>query len=77
MMPPARPISQDRAERIARAHACTNCLEYSFKKFAVAPAPASQKAELRTHWVVTRTCGVCGLEQEIGIDGRGEIVYGA
>lgn len=76
-MAAAQPISHDRAVRIARAHSCTNCLEYSFKKLTVAPAPASHKAELRTLWIVTRTCGVCGLEEEIGIDRNGEIVYGA
>jgi hypothetical protein len=76
-MTAGQPISRDRAERIARAHACTNCLEYSFKKLTVAPAPASHKADLHTLWVATRTCGVCGLEQEIGIDRSGEIVYSA
>jgi hypothetical protein len=76
-MAASRPISQDRAVRIARAHACTNCLEYSFKKLTVNPAPASHKAELRTLWIVARTCGVCGLEQELGIDRTGEIVYGS
>jgi hypothetical protein len=32
------PITRERAERIARAHACVNCGEYSFKKLAVKPA---------------------------------------
>jgi hypothetical protein len=27
-------------------------------------------------WVVQRVCGVCGLDQEMGIAADGEIVYG-
>ena len=75
-MPASRPISQDRAGRVARAHACPHCLEYSFKKVTVKRAPASHQADLKTHWVVTRVCGVCGLEQEIGLDTEGDVVYG-
>jgi hypothetical protein len=25
---------------------------------------------------VTRTCGVCGLDQELALDGDGDILYG-
>ena len=75
-MPTARGISQDRAARIARSHACTHCLEYSFKKVSVHRAPPSHKKELKTAWIAVRVCGVCGLEQEMGIDDKGEIVYG-
>lgn len=74
-MPAARTISQDRAARIARGHACPNCQEYSFKKLAVRKASPSQAAALKTAWVVSRTCGVCALEEELGIDGAGEITY--
>jgi transcription elongation factor Elf1 len=75
-MPAAKSISQDRAARIARSHACTHCLEYSFKKVTVRRAPVSHQKELKTAWIAVRVCGVCGLEQEMGIDGQGEIVYG-
>ena len=70
-----RAITKDRAERIARSHACEHCLEYSFKKLVVKPAPASQRGELKTVWLVERVCGVCGLEQELGLDAAGDIVY--
>jgi hypothetical protein len=51
-------------------------MEYSFKKITVEPAPVSQQRELKTRWLVRRTCGICGLEEELGIDARGELVYG-
>lgn len=68
-------ISQDRAERIAKAHACENCGEYTYKKLKVTPASASQRTELGEVWHARKICGVCGLEQELGIDDDGDIVY--
>jgi hypothetical protein len=68
-------ITRERAERIARSHACTHCLEYSFKKLTVKPASAEHRKELKAAWHVQRVCGVCGLEQEIGLDADGDIVY--
>lgn len=76
-MPASRTITQERAARVARAHACPHCLEYSFKKVSVKRAPSSHKEDLKTVWVVSRVCGVCGLDQELGLDADGEIVYGA
>ena len=63
------------AERIARAHACENCGEYSFKKLVVKPASASLRDELNAVWVATKICGVCGLNQELGLDEDGDIVF--
>ena len=68
-------ISRDRAERIARAHACENCGEYSYKKPKVKPASGATMPELPVAWVATKICGVCGMEQELGIDEEGEILY--
>jgi transcription elongation factor Elf1 len=68
-------ITRERAERIARAHACEHCQEYSFKKLVVKPATAVAKAELNEMWHAVRICGVCGLHQEMGIDPEGEVVY--
>lgn len=68
-------ITQERAERIARAHACENCGEYSFKKLKVKPASESHKKALGEIWHVSKTCGVCGMEHELGIDAEGDIVY--
>lgn len=70
----APPIDRDRAERIARSHACERCLEYSFKKLVVRPASPAQ-SELGATWTVARTCGVCGLEQELALDAEGDILY--
>ena len=75
-MPAAKAISQDRALRLARALACSHCQEYSFKKIAVKPAPKSHERDLKTLWVAFRTCGVCGLESEIGFDAEGDLAYG-
>ena len=68
-------ITQERAERIARSHACENCGEYSFKKMKVKPASESNTKALGEIWHISKTCGVCGMEHEIGIDAEGEIVY--
>jgi hypothetical protein len=68
-------ISRDRAERIARAHAWENCGEYSYKKLTVQPAPAAMRDELGEAWHAVKICGVCGMQQELGIDDEGEIVY--
>ncbi len=68
-------ITQERAERIARSHACENCGEYSFKKMKVKAASESNKKTLGEIWHISKTCGVCGMDHEIGIDAEGEIVY--
>jgi transcription elongation factor Elf1 len=68
-------ISKDRAERIAKAHACENCGEYSYKKLVVKPSTLSQKKELKETWHAFKICGVCGLEHEMGIDAEGEVLY--
>ena len=68
-------ITRERAERIARAHACEPCQEYSFKRLVVKPSSAATKSELNEAWHVVRVCGVCGLHQEMGIDAEGDIVY--
>lgn len=62
--------------RIARSHHCAQCQEYSFKKITVRRAPPAHQRELKAVWVATRICGVCGLEQEMGLDAEGDIVYG-
>jgi transcription elongation factor Elf1 len=68
-------ITRARAERVARAHACEHCGEYSYKKLTVKPAPAGNRTELNEAWVAKKTCGVCGLQAELGIDAEGEIVW--
>lgn len=70
-------IPLERAERIARAHACENCGEYSYKKLRVRAATMEQRKSLGMVWLAVKICGVCGLEQEIGIDAEGDIVYAA
>jgi transcription elongation factor Elf1 len=69
------PITRERAERIARAHACEKCGEYTYKKLAVKPAPAAIGAELGVAWIATKVCGVCGMQQEMGIDDDGDVVF--
>ena len=68
-------ITRERAERIARAHACEHCQEYSFKKLVVKPSTAAHKAEFNEIWHALKICGVCGLQQEMGIDAEGDVVY--
>jgi len=68
-------ITRERAERIAKAHACENCGEYSYKKITVKGAPQGQREALNVAWLVAKVCGVCGAELEMGIDAEGDIVY--
>lgn len=68
-------ISKERAERIAKAHVCVRCKEYSFKKLVVKPAPKSIEEELGAIWIAVRICGVCAHQGELGIEADGDIVY--
>lgn len=68
------PISRERAERIARGQACEKCGEYSYKRLVVRAATPDQR-EMDVVWHVAKTCGVCGLQQETGLDAEGDTVY--
>jgi hypothetical protein len=68
------PVSLDRAERIARSHACTHCGEYSFKRIVVKAASKPLREEFQAVWHVTRVCGVCRHESELAIDADGDLV---
>ncbi len=68
-------ITKERAERIARSHACEVCGEYNYKKLAVKPADADLHENLNVSWLATKTCGVCGTIHELGISDDGDIVY--
>ena len=69
-------ITQSRAERVARSHPCLVCGEYSFKKLKVTRASKEHQQTLSEFWHITRTCGVCGAHDELGLDAEGDIVYG-
>jgi hypothetical protein len=68
-------ISREKAERIARAHACENCGEYSYKRLIVKPASPEHRKELNEVWHAEKICGICDMHQEMGIDAEGDIVY--
>lgn len=68
-------ITQGRAERIAKGHACEHCGEYSYKKLSVKPTAKANRSELNEAWRAIKICGVCGLQAEMGIDEEGEIVF--
>lgn len=74
-MPKIEKITRERAERIARGHACVQCREYSYKKVTVKPAAKEHAKEFNEAWHATMTCGVCGHIQEMGIDPEGDVVY--
>ena len=69
------PITRDRAELIARSHACANCGEYSYKRLVVKPSGEALRHELGEAWHAIKVCGVCGLPQEMGIDDDGDVLY--
>ena len=68
-------ISKERAERIAKSHACTKCGEYSYKRVAVKPAAKRLEESLGVVWSTEQVCGVCDAHLELGIDDEGTIVY--
>ena len=68
-------INRERAERIAKSHACSHCQEYNFRKLSVKPASAAIQEELKVEWVATRLCGVCKHQTELGIADDGDVVY--
>jgi len=41
----------------------------------VKPASEAHNKALGEVWHVTKTCGICGMIQEVGIDEDGDIVY--
>ena len=68
-------ITRERAERIARSHACENCGEYSYKRLVVKPASEAHRKQFNEAWHVVKVCGVCDMHQEMGIDDDGDIAY--
>ena len=68
-------ITKERAERIAKAHACENCGEYSYKKVSVKPASKREEEALGVVWSIQKVCGVCNAHHDIGINDEGDIVY--
>ena len=68
-------IPRERAERIARAHACVRCREYTYRRVVVKPSTASLQEALGEVWHALLVCGVCGTTQELGIDADGDVVY--
>ena len=68
-------IDAERAERVARAHACVSCKEYSYRKVSVRASTPSMREALGEVWHAVLVCGVCGLQQELGIDAEGDVVY--
>ncbi len=70
-----KPVTQERAERIAKAHACERCGEYSYKQVSVKTAPKDQQESLGIVWSVEKVCGVCDASQELGIAEDGTIVF--
>ncbi|MFN8876588.1 MAG: hypothetical protein ACK5Z1_05330, partial [Gemmatimonadota bacterium] len=60
--------SRERAERLARAHACAKCGEYSWKRLRLRAATPPEQEALNAVWHAELGCGVCGLHQEIVID---------
>jgi hypothetical protein len=68
-------LSREKAEKIAKAHACSHCKEYSYRRLSVKPATKAIVDELGAVWVATKICGVCDYKEEIGIAEDGDIVY--
>ena len=68
-------ITRERAEQIAKAHACERCGEYTYKRVTVKPASKDRQEALGIAWLAEKICGVCDAHLELGIDAEGTIVY--
>ena len=68
-------LTKERAERIAKAHACSSCKEYTYRRLTVKAATQAITEELGAVWIATRICGVCEHREEIGIAEDGDVVY--
>ena len=68
-------ISKERAERIAKSHACVKCGEYTYKRVSVKPASERLQESLGVFWSTQQICGVCDAHFELGIDDEGNVVY--
>jgi len=68
-------LTKERAQKIARAHACSKCQEYTYRRLTVKEATAAIVEELGAVWIASKTCGVCNYKEEIGIDDEGDVVY--
>lgn len=66
-------ITEERAERIARSHACVKCGEYTYKRVSVKKSPEDGVEGVA--WVAEKECGVCETVHELGIAEDGRIVY--
>jgi hypothetical protein len=71
----SKPITEERAERIAKSHACEKCGEYSYKRVTVVPASQDRRDDLGVAWIAEKVCGVCDTENELGIAEDGRVVY--
>jgi hypothetical protein len=70
---PVEPPTRERAERIARSHACATCGEYSWKRLHLRAADAAARDALGAVWQAELLCGVCDTHQELVIDALGDI----
>lgn len=68
-------INELQAEKIARAHGCVQCGEYSYKRVKITAANPAATEELNEAWHAMLRCGVCGVESEIGLDEEGDVLY--
>lgn len=68
-------ITRERAERIAKAHACEKCGEYSYKRVSVKPANKRLQESLGIAWSAVKVCGVCDAHHEMGIDKEGTVIF--
>lgn len=65
---------RERAERIARSHACGKCGEYSWKKVKLAPAEEPERIAFQGTWQAELLCGVCDTYQVVVITEDGDLI---
>jgi transcription elongation factor Elf1 len=69
-----RRITQERAERIARAQPCPRCNEYTYKKLKLRSAVPADHIESAA-WIAELVCGVCSAHLQLALEPDGDVLF--
>lgn len=67
-------ITQERAERIARAQACPRCSEYTYKRLKLRAAEPTDHVA-GAAWIAELICGVCSAHLQLALEVDGDVLF--
>ena len=67
-------ITQERAERIARAQACPRCSEYTYKRLKLRAAEPTDHIA-GAAWSAELICGVCSAHLQLALEVDGDVLF--